>query len=194
MSCFCGQTHTSLATALACANRLGASQSASVGNPMRTLGGRSVSPHQHSMSEDELCGTSRLMGRRLAPVGELARALARARGEGLLLTSPRGGRPRLAPEERRPEHASASGASAPPRRPLAPKTLPRRSRSSALAPARAIQSGTDSDAGGRPGRFRHMPGKAPVMHRGARVRIDGASRANDPPGRHPRPSRRRISG
>jgi len=44
---------------------------------------------------------SRLMGRRLVPVSQLARDRARARGEGLLRTSPRGGRPPLSPEERR---------------------------------------------------------------------------------------------
>ena len=66
-----------------------------------TLGGRSVSPHQDSASKGEFRGTSRLMGRRLAPVGEQARNLIRARGEGLLRTAPRGGRPPLSLEERR---------------------------------------------------------------------------------------------
>ena len=45
--------------------------------------------------------TSRLMGRRLAPVGELARNRARTSGQGLLRTTLRGGRPSLSPEERR---------------------------------------------------------------------------------------------
>jgi hypothetical protein len=45
--------------------------------------------------------TSRLMGRRLVPVTELARDRARARGEGLLRPKLRGGRPRLSLDERR---------------------------------------------------------------------------------------------
>src|SRR5262249_7007373 len=101
MSCFCGQTHTSLATALACTNRLGASQSAPAGRNTSTLGRRSVSMHQDSVSKGEFPVTSRLMGRRFAPVGEQARNRGRARGGGLLRTAPRGGRPSLSPEERR---------------------------------------------------------------------------------------------
>jgi len=38
MSCFCGQTHTSLATALACAQRLEAPQSAVAGDNTGTPG------------------------------------------------------------------------------------------------------------------------------------------------------------
>ncbi len=53
------------------------------------------------MSRKEFPVTSRLMGRRIAPVGELARNRARQTGEGLLRTSPRGGRPPLSPDERR---------------------------------------------------------------------------------------------
>jgi len=41
------------------------------------------------------------MGRRLAPVGELARDRARSTGQGLLKTTLRGGRPPLSLEERR---------------------------------------------------------------------------------------------
>ena len=67
MSCYCGQTHTSLATALACSERLGASQSAPAGNNTPTLGVRSVSPHQSNVSPGEFSGKSRLMGRRLVP-------------------------------------------------------------------------------------------------------------------------------
>jgi len=53
------------------------------------------------MSQEKFPVTSRLMGRRITPVGELARDRARATGEGLLRTSPRGGRPPLSREERR---------------------------------------------------------------------------------------------
>jgi hypothetical protein len=101
VSCFCGQTHTSLATALACPDCIGVSQSAPAGKNTLTQGDRSVSPHQDSVSKGEFPVTSRLMGRRLAPVGEQARNLIRARGEGLLRTAPRGGRPPLSLEERR---------------------------------------------------------------------------------------------
>jgi hypothetical protein len=41
------------------------------------------------------------MGRRLAPVGEIARIRARQIGQGLLRTTLRGGRPPLSVEERR---------------------------------------------------------------------------------------------
>jgi len=41
------------------------------------------------------------MGRRFGTVSELARDRARSDAEGLLRTSPRGGHPRLSPEERR---------------------------------------------------------------------------------------------
>ena len=44
MSCFCGQTHTSLATALACPERLRASQSASAGKNISPIGLRSRLP------------------------------------------------------------------------------------------------------------------------------------------------------
>jgi len=101
VSCYCGQTHTALASALACSQHLGASQNAAAGKNTATLGVRSVSPHQDSASQQEFPGTSRLMGRRLSPVGEFARDRARLEAEGLLRTSPRGGRPRLSPEERR---------------------------------------------------------------------------------------------
>ena len=40
------------------------------------------------------------MGRRLAPVGEMARIRARQAGQGLLRTTVRGGRPSLSLEER----------------------------------------------------------------------------------------------
>jgi hypothetical protein len=101
MSCFCGRTHTSFATALACSDRIRVSQSAPTGKNMKTPGVRSVSAHQDSASRGEFPGTSRLMGRRLVPVGELARERARSDADRLLRTSPRGGRPRLSPEERR---------------------------------------------------------------------------------------------
>jgi len=101
MSCFCGRNHTSLTSALACSNRLGGSQSAPTGNNTPTLGVRSVSPHQHSMSQEKIPVTSRLMGRRITPVTALARDRARATGKGLLRTSPRGGRPPLSRDERR---------------------------------------------------------------------------------------------
>ena len=48
-----------------------------------------------------ILGTSRLMGRRLVPVGELARDRSRMSGQGLLRTTLRGGRPPLSLEERR---------------------------------------------------------------------------------------------
>ena len=101
MSCFCGHTHTSFAEALACSKRLRGAESPHPGNNTQTLGVRSVSARQATGSNGELSGKSRLMGRRLSPVGELARDRARTRGEGLLRTSPRGGRPRLSREERR---------------------------------------------------------------------------------------------
>jgi hypothetical protein len=101
MSCFCGHTHTSFAKALACSKRLQGAGSPLQGTYPQTLGGRSVSPHRDSMSREEIPVTSRLMGRRITPVGVLARDRARATGEGLLRTSPRGGRPPLSPEERR---------------------------------------------------------------------------------------------
>src|SRR5215831_10686090 len=66
-----------------------------------TLGDRSVSPHQDSASQGEFRGTSRLMGRRLAPVVERTRDRALSGGTGLLRTSLRGGRPPLSPDERR---------------------------------------------------------------------------------------------
>ena len=40
------------------------------------------------------------MGRRLAPIGEIARIRARQTGQGLLRTTLRGGRPSLSLEER----------------------------------------------------------------------------------------------
>ena len=84
--------------------RVDAGSSGCVGTTVdntQTLGVRSVRARQAMGSNEELSGKSRLMGRRLAPVGELARDRARTRGEGLLRSSPRGGRPRLSPEERR---------------------------------------------------------------------------------------------
>ena len=101
MSCFCGQIHTSLGSALACSERLQASLSPRPGTNTQTLGVRSVSAHQHSKSQESIRGNSRLMGRRLAPVGELARDRARSTGQGLLKTTLRGGRPPLSLEERR---------------------------------------------------------------------------------------------
>jgi hypothetical protein len=101
MSCFCGQTHTSLSTALACWDRAGASQSAPAGKNTLMPGGRSVSPRQDSASRGVFRGTSRLMGRRLGSIGELGRDRGHERGEGLLWTSRRGGRPALSPDERR---------------------------------------------------------------------------------------------
>jgi hypothetical protein len=101
MSCFCGQTHTALAEALTCSERLRGAGSPHPDNNTPTLGVRSVSPHQHSMSQEKIPVTSRLMGRRITPVGALARDRARATGKGLLRTSPRGGRPPLSREERR---------------------------------------------------------------------------------------------
>ena len=111
MSCFCGRNHTSLTSALACSNRLGASQSAPTGNHTPTPGVRSVSPHQHGMSQEEIPVTSRLMGRRITPVGELARDRARATGKGLLRTK-----------------SSRRAPTAKPRRTPAPSTRPETSR------------------------------------------------------------------
>jgi len=101
MSCFCGQTHISFVEALACSEGLQSSGTPKPGYYTQTLGVRSVSAHQDSVSQDGFRGTSRLMGRRLGTVGELARDRARSDAEGLLRTSPRGGRPRLSPKERR---------------------------------------------------------------------------------------------
>ncbi len=101
VSCFCGHTHTSFAEALACSKRLQGSRNPRPGNNTQTLGVRSGSAHHHSMSQESNRVTSRLMGRRLAPVGELARNRARTSGQGLLRTTLSGGRPSLSPEERR---------------------------------------------------------------------------------------------
>jgi hypothetical protein len=101
VSCFCGHTHTSFAEALACSEHLQGALSPRPGRNTPTVGVRSVSPHRDSTSREELSGNSRLMGRRLAPVGELARDRARASGQGLLRTTLRGGRPSLSAEERR---------------------------------------------------------------------------------------------
>src|SRR5207302_1277122 len=57
------------------------------GNNTPTLGVRSVSARQTTGSNRELSEKSRLMGRRLAPVGALARDRARATGHGLLRTA-----------------------------------------------------------------------------------------------------------
>ena len=101
MSCFCGHIHTSFAEALTCSTRLRGAGSLRPDNNTPNAGVRSVSPRQHSISKEQFPVTSRLMGRRTRPVGDLARDRARATGKGLLRTTPRGGRPSLSREERR---------------------------------------------------------------------------------------------
>jgi hypothetical protein len=100
VSCFCGQTHISLASALACPSVLQGSRSPRAGNNTQTVGVRSVSQHHDNMSLREIRATSRLMGRRISPVGEVARVRAQLSGQGLLRTTLRGGRPPLSLEER----------------------------------------------------------------------------------------------